>query len=200
MLMTGLSKFYIAKREYNAETNTTTFSAGIQTGGAMSYSVADNSGQALDIYMDDALAASIYSFASATLNHTTGTLNTEALMYMFNLTQKEQSVGDKTVKRIGYTDKTQPQELGFGTIYEEFDAKKNAYQYVPVILPKIKYQYPGDSLNTRGAQPTFSGQSLTAAAFKDEESGEWLWRYDAQPTRDEADAILRSILDVAIVE
>jgi len=200
MLLTGLSKFYVAKRTYDAETNKTTFTDGIKTGGAMSYSVSDNSGQALKVYMDDALAASIYSFSSATLTHSTGTLNSDALAYMFNLAQTEMQIGGKSVKKIGYTDKAQPQELGFGTIYEEFDAKNNQYQYVPVVLPKVKYQYPGDSLNTRGAQPTFSGQSLTAAVFEDEKSLEWLWRFDPQPTREEADEILKSLLNVTETE
>lgn len=195
-LLSGLSRFFVADYSYDSETKKATFANGVRTGGAVSYSVTDNSPAAVEFYMDNQKKVSKRPFVTGTLTHTSGGLIDSAVEFMLNMVEKTMTVGDKEYKYMGYPAEPVPKFKAFGTIEEEI-IETGEFRYRPIILPKVQYENPGRNATTRGQTLTMTGKQMTATVFVEEETREWLWDFLGEyKTEAEAEEVLKVILKV----
>lgn len=196
MIYTGLSRLYVAKYSYDKLLNKTTYSDGISLGEAMDY-VINITTASTPLYTNNRKRGEIVSFSDGSVTHKAPDSNMEASAYISGITPKEITIAEgKTVKKYGRSVEVQPPYLGFGTIYQVYDADENKYRYQPIITPKIQYQLSSNNVTTQGETITFNVPDLPAKVSVDDETKEWIWEYDLFDTEEEADEVLRLVLKV----
>ena len=197
MIYTGLSRLYVSKYSYDKLLNKASYSDGISLGEAMDY-VINITTASTPLYTNNRKRGEIVSFSDGSVTHKAPDSNMEASAYISGITPKEITIAEgKTVKKYGRSVEIQPPYLGFGTVYQVYDADANKYRYQPIITPKIQYQLSSNNVNTQGETITFNVPDLPAKVMVDDETKEWLWEYDLYDTEEEADEVLRLILKVA---
>lgn len=198
MIYTGLSRLYVAKYNYDKITNKTTFSDGISLGEAMNYTI-NISTTSTALYTNNHKRGEIISFSDGSVTHKAPDANMEASAYISGIKPVEVSLKNgKTIKKYGHSVEVQPPYLGFGTVYRVQDMDKDRTLYQPIITPKIKYEISSDSVETQGETITFNVPDLSAKVSVDDETHEWMWKYDLLETEAEADEVLREILEVVL--
>ena len=162
MIYTGLSRLYVAKYSYDKLLNKTSYTDGISLGEAMDY-VINITTASTPLYTNNRKRGEIVSFSDGSVTHKAPDSNMEASAYISGITPKEITIAEgKTVRKYGRSVEIQPPYLGFGTVYQVYDADANKYRYQPIITPKIQYQLSSNNVTTQGETITFNVPDLPA--------------------------------------
>ena len=198
MIYTGLSRLYVAKYNYDKLLNKTAYTDGISLGEAMNY-VINITTASTPLYTNNRKRGEIVSFSDGSVTHKAPDAKLDAGAYISGITPKEVTIAQgKTVKKYGRSVEVQPPYLGFGTVYQVYDADENKYRYQPIITPKIQYQISSNNVTTQGETITFNVPDMPAKVFVDNETKEWIWEFELFETEAEADEVLREILKVTL--
>lgn len=148
-------------------------------------------------YADDvAMESDAEQFESGTVNLEVDGLLQESERFINGLPEEETvKIGEESIPltRTGQTAVAPHVGFGFIRVYMSNKVKL----YVPVILPKVKFQQPGLDAETRKNTANFQTQKLTAAIMRtDDESADWRWMGAYYSTAEEALAVLDKLLAV----
>ena len=156
-VLTGFSKPYIAL--YSATGGNVTYSNGQEAGRGVSASVEITTGDANNFYANNGVAE------SAPQKFTEGqiTLTIDGLL---NSTRKLM-FGTPEAGADGWTgmgDNLSVPYLGYGHIVRYLSG--GVESFVPVVYPKIRFQYPGEDASTQEDEIDWQTQELTADIFR----------------------------------
>ncbi|MDL2324063.1 cadherin-like beta sandwich domain-containing protein [Ruminococcaceae bacterium OttesenSCG-928-A16] len=192
----GLSRQYVAKRNYDPISQTATFTEGRRLARIVNYSTDistsdSNADYADNINIEDAGG----EFSSGTLSVEVAELSPDDGEFIIGMESTELTVGDKTVK-IYSEGNIQNPELGWGSV-EKWQVN-NAIKWRAVVLPRIKFNVPGDEVATQGESIEWQHDTIEGNIMR-EQQGENKWRIKSEllDTEDEADAVLRAILNIS---
>lgn len=197
MATIGLSRPYIAL--YANAGTTVSYSNGRLLGKATELSIELNDGNSNVFYADNGPAESDNQFSGGTLSITTDDLRPEALIGALGIVKSAMSVSGVTTPGaawLRHNDNQQIPFVGFGVI-----AKKQvdgATKYVGIILDKIRFANPNDSITTQGETIEWQAPQLSATIYRsDKEGHDWKTLTTPLDTEAEADAAVRSYLGIS---
>ncbi len=163
MAIKGLSKPICA--EYTANGDAVTYGEPYAANKAVEYSFEAESTDDNDLYADNDIAESASGkFASGSLTLKTADLEPALSKKMLRLTTGERTENGNQVKEVIYDDGLRQPELGFGII-EEHEIV-GITQYLPIILPRIKFNVPGNAATTRGKEIEWQTKEITAKVLR----------------------------------
>lgn len=194
-VLVGFSNPYVAK--YNNAGGTVTYTDGRRLARGVKVSLDVDSSDDNDFYADDDIAESENGqFSKGTANITVDGLLVETERFIAGLPEPETvSIGEKTVKVYKHGVKAFPPYLGIGIIVQYRSGGKDTY--VPIIMTKAKFRPTTLDGSTREKETNWQTQDLVADLHRDDTADHnWKWVVEDQDTKAEADAILRSLLNV----
>lgn len=146
---------------------------------------------------DDVVAESDSDqFSAGTVTLTVDGLHAAADRFISGTPAPESvTVGDKTFNLTRTGRKAVAPYVGFGFI--RVYQSNGVMIYVPIILPKTKFRQAGISAKTMQKTKEYQTQQLTADIFRIvDDSADWRWIGDDYDNRDDARAVLHSLLSV----
>lgn len=195
-VITGFSKPYVGVYSNTAGTNTYTNGQVLARG--VSVTLAPEAGDPAEFYADNVLAETAGgTFGGGTVTLTVdGLLDTaEALVYGLPAAESL-SVSSGSVELYNYGDGMVVPFVGVGFIVRYMS--DNVTTYVPVFLPKVRFQMHETAATTQGDTMEFQTEELTADIFRDDTaSRNWKQVAAAQTTEAAAEAVLKTLLDIA---
>lgn len=163
MAIKGLSKPICAS--YSAAGNVVTYSEPYAANKAVEYSFEAESAEDNDLMADNDVAESAAGkFSSGTLTLQTADLEPALSKKILGLKTAERTVDGEKVTEVVYDDDIKQPDLGFG-IVEEHEIE-GVTQYLPIILPKIKFNIPGNAATTRGKEIEWQTREITAKVMR----------------------------------
>lgn len=163
MAIKGLSKPICAA--YSAAGDVVTYSEPYAANKAVEYSFEAESSDDNDLYADNDVAESAAgTFATGTLTLKTADLEPALSKKILGLKTTERTVGENKITEVVYDDDLKQPDLGFG-IVEEHEIG-GITQYLPIILPKIKFNIPGNAATTRGKEIEWQTREITAKVMR----------------------------------
>lgn len=197
MATIGLSRPYIAR--YTNAGSSVSYAGGRLLGKATELNIELNDGESNVFYADNGPAESDDRFSGGTASISVDELRPQAYMDALGVTSEPISVEGVTTPGAVWLKHNNSQSipyLGFGGI-----AKKqinNETKYVGIILHKIKFSNPNQSYTTQGETIEWQTPQLTAQIFRsDDPAANWNWTTSPLNSEDEADAAVRSILNIS---
>lgn len=168
MVTTGFSKPIIAVYSNSGQTVTYTSPQTLARGVSLSLDI--NTADDNNFYADNVLAETeSASFTSGSATITVDGLDNEAATTIWGLpepTELTVQEPSKTVQMQGYGQAINPPFVGFGCVRRTM--MNGVTQYWPVILPKIKFGLPSESMATQEDQIDWQTQELTATILRDD--------------------------------
>lgn len=189
MAIKGLSKLVLAP--YSASGNTVTYGSPVVQEKMASYSYTVERSSSDGLYLDNYEAEKDGGeFGSGTLTLGTGDLSNATSKAILDVKENSVTVGSSAVTELVFDDDTKGKELGVGVI--ELHQVDNQDFYRAVWFPRIQFDIPAGSANTKGASidwqtPEITGSILRSAAF-DNSTGKHPWKATAD-FETEADAL-----------
>lgn len=180
MAMIGVSRPVYAL--YNVDGNTVTYSDGGILGKATSVDVTINTSEDNNLYADNGIAETDRSFTDGTLTVGTDDLSQEVSRAILGAKEQEitnedmEGVGEGAKELIFGDDMTYPY-LGVGFIVK--GQKQNKPYWRGVVLPKVMFSVPGDSVTTQGETIEWQTPELTATILRDD-TDEHAWKREAR--------------------
>lgn len=163
MAIKGLSKPICA--EYTAAGSVVTYSEPYAANKAVEYSFEAESADDNDFFADNEVTESAAGkFSSGTLTLKTADLEPALSKKILGLKTAERTVDGKKITEVIYDDDLRQPDLGFG-IVEEHEIN-GITQYLPIILPKIKFNIPGNAATTRGKEIEWQTREVTAKVMR----------------------------------
>lgn len=163
MAIKGLSKPICAN--YSAAGNTVTYSDPYAANKAVEYSFEAESAEDNDLMADNDVAESAAGkFSSGTLTLQTADLEPALSKKILGLKTAERTVDGEKITEVVYDDDLKQPDLGFG-IVEEHEIE-GVTQYLPIVLPKIKFNIPGNAATTRGKEIEWQTREITAKVMR----------------------------------
>lgn len=196
MAIIGLSKPYAAV--YTNTEGTITYASGQVCGKAVELSIDLDDGGDNILYADNAPAESDTQFAGGSLTLTTDDLYAQVMSTFLGMPEEAVTgtglpEGAKWYKNND--DQIVPY-LGFGGI-----AKKkvnNQIKYVAIILHKIQFSNLSQSLTTQGETIDWQTPEINGTIMRsDNEKHDWRWISSDVATEAEAEALIKSVLQIA---
>lgn len=195
MVTTGFSKPYIAKYS-NTGTNVS-YTGGMKLGRGVSLSMEVDTAEDNNFYADNVVAETESSqFTSGSATITVDGLDNDAATLAFGLKAPTNlEVGETQVEMQGYGELQAPY-LGYGCVRRT--QMNGTVQYWPLILPKIKFNIPGDDIATAEDQIDWQTQELTATVLRDDTTAaNWkLTSAEGMDTEAEAEAAVKAFLGI----
>lgn len=168
MVTTGFSKPIVAKYSNRGQTVTYTNPQPLARGVSLSLDI--NTAEDNNFYADNVLAETeSASFTSGSATITVDGLDNEAATTIWGLpepTELTVQEPSETVQMQGYGQAINPPFVGFGCVRRTM--MNGVTQYWPVILPKIKFGLPSESMATQEDQIDWQTQELTATILRDD--------------------------------
>lgn len=168
MVTTGFSKPIIAVYSNSGQKVTYTSPQTLARGVSLSLDI--NTADDNNFYADNVLAETeSASFTSGSATITVDGLDNEAATTIWGLpepTELTVQEPSETVQMQGYGQAINPPFVGFGCVRRTM--MNGVTQYWPVILPKIKFGLPSESMATQEDQIDWQTQELTATILRDD--------------------------------
>lgn len=168
MVTTGFSKPIIAVYSNSGQKVTYTSPQTLARGVSLSLEI--NTADDNNFYADNVLAETeSASFTSGSATITVDGLDNEAATTIWGLpetTELTVQEPSETVQMQGYGQAINPPFIGFGCVRRTM--MNGVTQYWPVILPKIKFGLPSESMATQEDQIDWQTQELTATILRDD--------------------------------
>lgn len=152
-----------------------------------------------ELYADNRVkesAAGVFSKGSLTLQ--TSDFTPELSVKVVGAKEVTRTINGKEVTEIVMDDRQESPYLGFGIIEEhQIDGVTS---YLPIVLPKVKFNVPGGAATTRGAEIEWQTKEITARVMRSDqmdESYKHPWQIspkDPFETEDEAKGYILSVL------
>lgn len=196
MVTTGFSKPYVAK--YSNVGTTVTYSDGQLLGRGVSLSLDINTADDNNFHTDNVISETENSqFVSGNATTTIDGLEPAAATLIFGLPSTTNvEVNEKQVAFQGYGDAMDPPYLGYGCVRRT--RMNGVDQYWPLILPKIRYAIPSESMATQEDGIDWQTQELTATVLRDDTAAH-NWKYlsaEGMSTEAEAEAAVKAFLNI----
>lgn len=179
MAITGVRKSFFAKYAKGTG-NTYGYSGGGALARLTSVSTSYETNDA-ELYSDDELEESDYTFSSGTLTIGTSDLTDAAISAILGITPTTGENGGELV----YDDSMAQPELGVGFIITK--RKAGVYSYRAVIFPRVKFKIPADAATTREGKLSFQTSTIEGTIARDF-SEKHVWKRE-QTFSDESDAV-----------
>ena len=194
MVTTGYSLPYVAK--YANTGATVTYSEGMALARGVSLSIEVEAADD-NMFSADNVVAETESgrFTSGSATVTVDGLANDAATLIFGLPEPESVQVDETpVEMQGYGEAMNPPYVGFGCVRQT--VYKGQTQYWPIILPKIKFAVPSETMTTRSESIEWQTQELSAVVERDDTTAKNWKRVSATgfDTEAEAFAVVLAIL------
>lgn len=196
MAMIGVSNPVFAL--YNATGNTVTYSDGGVLGKATSIDLTINTSEDNNLYADNGIAETDRQFSDGTITLGTDDLSqevTEAILGAIKTALADMDgVTDTDVNELVYDDRMTYPYLGIGFIIK--GQKNNVPYWRGVMLPKVMFSVPGDSVTTQGETIEWQTPELTGTILRDDTENH-AWKKEARfTTEGQAAAYLKSRLNI----
>lgn len=192
----GFANPYVALYGYGA--GTVTYSNGRRLARGVEVSINPEVADDNNFYADDVVAESDEGiFTGGTMELTVDGLHQTAEQLIMGLPAAEEvSYGaSKAVKMLKYGAAINIPYVGVGYITEYVSG--GVHTWVPTIIRKARFQTPSSDHKTREEETNWQTQKLKANLARDDSaSHDWKWIGEDQATKEEADAILRALLNV----
>ena len=193
MAKVGLSKSYYAIYSY-VEGTGITYSNGGLLGKAVDAEISLDNGDPVKFYADNGPAESANVFNGGTLTITNDRLAMVPVAAVLGLTTSALTEPASGTRLVFPADLNVPY-VGYGTIRKDITDGTTSYQ--AIILYKVQFAVPNDSLATQGETVEFSGQEFTATIMRNDASPA-VWKEIATfATEANADAYIRSVLSIS---
>lgn len=197
----GLSRPYVAK--YNYVNGKVQYTGGLRYGRAASMDIELDSPDSNDDYLDNAIGESADSlFAGGTLTTTTGEMETATSVLVLGIETSTETVDGQQITVRNYTDGSKAPYVGYGTIVKQM--VEGVERWMPLLLPKVKFNQPSKSVETQGETITWQHTEATARIFRSDETrpdGTHPWMKDAfVETEEMADKVIRTWLGMPITQ
>ena len=196
MVTTGFSKPYVS--EYSNTGTTVTYSNGMSLGRGVSLSLDIDTADDNNFYADNVIAETENSqFVSGSATITVDGLDPAAATLIFKLPATSNvEVGGKQVAFQGYGEGMEPPYLGYGCVRRT--RMNGEDKYWPVILPKIRFAIPSESMATQENSIDWQTQELTATVLRDDTVAH-NWKYlsaEGMSTEAEAESAVKAFLNI----
>lgn len=187
-VLTGFSKPYIAL--YSATGGNVTYSNGQEAGRGVSASVEITTGDANNFYANNGAAESApQKFTEGQITLTIDGLLNSTRKLMFGTPEAG------TDGWTGMGDNLSVPYLGYGHIVRYLSG--GVESFVPVVYPKIRFQYPGEDASTQEDEIDWQTQELTADIFRaDDANHNWQMLGKEVETEAEAETALKKYLGI----
>lgn len=198
MATIGLSRPYIAL--YAAAGASVAYSAGRLLGKATELSIELNDGNNNIFYADNGPAEADNQFSGGTISITTDDLRPQALMEALGVTQASLAsvteIQTPGAAWLVHNDNQSIPYVGFGAIaMKKVDGQ---IKYVGIVLDKVQFANPNDSITTKGETIEWQAPQLTGTIYRsDKASHDWKRITTPLDTEAEADAAVRSYLGIS---
>lgn len=196
MAMIGVSHPVYAL--YNATGTTVTYSDGGVLGKATNLDVTINTSENNNLYADNGIAETDRQFTDGTLTVGTDDLSQEVSQAILGATmtalEEMDGVTDEDVDELVFDDRMTYPYLGVGFIVK--GQKNNVPYWRGIVLPKVMFSVPGDSVTTQGQTIEWQTPSLTATILRDDTENH-AWKKEAKfSTEGQAAAYLKKRLNI----
>lgn len=166
MAIIGVSKPIIA--DYTATGNTVTYSNYTAAIKATEYQIEVETSEDNDLYADNMIVeTAMGNFSSGTLTLSTDNLTAEVSKSILGAKEVTRTVGSKSVKELVFDDDQSAQPKGYGII--EKHQINNVTKYMPIVLPKVKFNTPGRSATTQGSEIEWQTTEITAKILRSDQ-------------------------------
>lgn len=183
----------IAKRKLSEDGATVTFEEGMILAKMMSCAVTPTQNK-VEVFGDDDVAEQDNSVTGAGVTLNTTYLPTKPAAFMFGSEYKEKT--ETEPEQLISKDSDEAPEVAYGYIDgHKQDGKK---KFRVRILPRVVFNQPAETSNTKGNTVAFSTPSLRGTAKVDPVTGEWKHDYFFD-TAKEAITYLKKITGIAAV-
>lgn len=119
-----------------------------------------------ELYADDQLAESDYSFVKGTLDLTVDNITEETVATLFGHTRSGPTTGAQILTK---TADDNPVEVGYGQVVTKVVNGTKVYK--AEYLPRIKFNSIASSHRTKGSTVEFNTQTLSATVYAADENG-----------------------------
>ena len=197
MATIGLSRPYIA-RYTNAGTSVS-YAGGRLLGKATELSIELNDNNSNIFYADNGPAEQDNQFSGGTISITTDDLRPQALLSALGMVQETlAAVTDITTPNAAWLVNNDSQSIpyvGFGAV--AMKKINGAIKYVGIVLDKVQFANPNDSITTKGEIIEWQAPQLTGTIYRSDNSSH-SWKRITTPldSEAEADAAVRAYLGI----
>ena len=197
MATIGLSRPYIA-RYTNAGTSVS-YAGGRLLGKATELSIELSDNNSNIFYADNGPAEQDNQFSGGTISITTDDLRPQALLSALGMVQETlAAVTDITTPNAAWLVNNDSQSIpyvGFGAV--AMKKTNGATKYVGIVLDKVQFANPNDSITTKGESIEWQAPQLTGTIYRSDNSSH-SWKRITTPldSEAEADAAVRAYLGI----
>lgn len=197
MAKIGLSKPYFAK--YSNTGTTVTYTGGRLIGKAVSLSIEVENADDNILYADNGPAESANTFSGGTVSLTTDDLLPDVLLDVLDVEEEDITLEDiqtATPKWYNWGDGQNTPYGGLGAI--AMVQNDGVVGYQAVVLPKIKFNNPSDTFQTKGETVEWGTPELTASVLRDDtEKHNWKKISSIMQSEADAEAAIKQFLQIA---
>lgn len=197
MAKIGLSKPYFAK--YSNTGTTVTYTGGRLIGKAVSLSIEVENADDNILYADNGPAESANTFSGGTVSLTTDDLLPDVLLDVLDVEEEDitsEDIQTATPKWYNWGDGQNTPYGGFGAI--AMVQNDGVVGYQAVVLPKIKFNNPSDTFQTKGETVEWGTPELTASLLRDDtEKHNWKKITSIMQSEADAEAAIKQFLQIA---
>lgn len=196
MAMIGVS--YPVYAIYSNQGNVVTYSDGGVLGKATSVDLTINTSEDNNLYADNGIAETDRAFTDGTLTVGTDDLSQDVSKAILGATVKAlgeiDGVTDKDVSELVFDDNMTYPYLGVGFVVK--GQRQNIPYWRGIVLPKVMFSVPGDSVATQGETIEWQTPELTATILRDD-TDDHVWKKEARFTTEaQAAAYLKNRLGI----
>ena len=198
MATIGLSRPYIAR--YTNAGTTVSYAGGRLLGKATELSIELNDNNSNILYADNAPAEQDNQFSGGSITITTDELRPQAVLSALGMVQESlAAVTDITTPGAAWLVNNDSQSVpyvGFGAVAMKMI--NGATKYVGIVLDKVQFRNPNDSITTKGETIEWQTPQLTGTIFRSDKSGhDWKRITTPLDTEAEADLAVREYLGIS---
>lgn len=197
MAKIGLSKPYFAK--YSNTGTTVTYTGGRLIGKAVSLSIEVENADDNILYADNGPAESANTFSGGTVSLTTDDLLPDVLLDVLDVEEEDitsEDIQTATPKWYNWGDGQNTPYGGLGAI--AMVQNDGVVGYQAVVLPKIKFNNPSDTFQTKGETVEWGTPELTASVLRDDtEKHNWKKISSIMQSEADAEAAIKQFLQIA---
>lgn len=179
MAIVGVKKSFYAKYAKSAS-GSYAYSDGAELARLTQISVSYESNDS-ELYSDDELEESDYSFSKGTITLTTSELTDSAVAAIMGITLS----GSTQNKELVFDDDMSQPELGIGFIITK--KKGGTFSYRAIVFPRVKFKIPADAATTREGKLAFQTAAIEGTLSRDF-SEKHVWKRE-QTFASESDAV-----------
>lgn len=197
MAKIGLSKPYFAK--YSNTGTTVTYTGGALMGKAVTLDISLENADDNILYADNGPAETANTFNGGTATLTTDDLSPTTLMSVLGITEEaitSEDIQTETPKWYNWGEGQNTPYGGFGAIV--MVQNNNVIGYQAIVLPKIKFNNPNDTFNTKGESVEWGTPEISASILRDDTAAHnWKKLSSIMESEADAEAAIKQFLQIA---